>query len=200
MLVLLVEVTQLARTDGAVARGAPAGHGVARKDVMYNDFVVVGPAADPAGARGRDVLAAFGRIAHAGARFVSRGDDSGTHKMETSYWKALGMEQAKWPGYASAGQGMGEVLMMAAQLQAYTLGDRATFATYRARTGLEILVAGDPRLFNPYGVIAVNPARHPGINHAGAMRFIEWLTSAEGQSAIAAFRVDGEQLFFPGAR
>jgi len=177
-----------------------AGFGVNRRDVMYNDFVVVGPKADPAGIRGSDVLTAFRKIAEAGSRFVSRGDDSGTHKMEQSYWKAAGVEPAAIPGYASSGLGMGEVLMMAAELQGYTLTDRATYAAFRAKTGLDILVSGDPKLFNPYGVIAVNPARHPGMNHAGAMKFIEWLTSAEGQAAIAAFRVDGEQLFFPGAR
>jgi tungstate transport system substrate-binding protein len=131
---------------------------------------------------------------------VSRGDDSGTHKMEQSYWKSAGIEPAAMPGYASAGLGMGEVLMMAAEMRGYTLTDRATYVAYRAKTGLEILVSGDPKLFNPYGVIAVNPARHPGVNHAGAMKFIEWLTSPEGQAAIAAFRVDGEQLFFPKPR
>jgi tungstate transport system substrate-binding protein len=177
-----------------------AGFGVYRRDVMYNDFIVVGPKADPAGVRGSDVLTAFRKIAAAGSGFVSRGDDSGTHKMEQNYWKAAGVERAAMSAYISAGLGMGEVLMMAAEMRGYTLTDRATFAAYRAKTGLETLVSGDPRLFNPYGVIAVNPARHPDVNHAGAMQFIEWLTSAEGQAAIAAFRVDGEQLFFPNGR
>jgi len=177
-----------------------AGFGVNRRDVMYNDFIIVGSKADPAGIRGSDVLTAFKKIAAAGSRFVSRGDDSGTHKMEQSYWKAAGVEPAAMPGYVSAGLGMGEVLMMAAEMRRYTLTDRATYAAYRAKTGLEILVSGDPKLFNPYGVIAVNPARHPGVNHAGATQFIEWLTSSDGQAAIAAFRVDSEQLFFPGAR
>jgi tungstate transport system substrate-binding protein len=176
-----------------------AGFGVNRRDVMYNDFIIVGPKSDSAGIRGRDVLTAFKNIAAAGGGFVSRGDDSGTHKMEQSYWKAAGVEPAAI-SYASAGLGMGEVLMMAAEMQRYTLADRATYAAYRAKTGLEILVSGDPKLFNPYGVIAVNPARHPGVNHAGAMQLIEWLTSSEGRAAIAAFRVDGEQLFFPSAR
>ena len=174
--------------------------GVNRRDVMYNDFVIVGPKSDPAGIRGSDVLKAFEKIAAAGSRFVSRGDDSGTHKMEQSYWKAAGVDPASMFGYVSAGLGMGEVLMMAAEMRGYTLTDRATFTAYRAKTGMEILVSGDPRLFNPYGVIAVNPARHPDVNHAGAMQFIGWLTSAEGQAAIAAFRVDGEQLFFPNGR
>ncbi len=177
-----------------------AGFGVNRRDVMYNDFIIVGPKADPAGIRGSDVLTAYKRIAAAGSRFVSRGDDSGTHKMEQTYWKAAGVEPAASAGYVSAGLGMGEVLMMAAEMRGYTLTDRATYAAYRAKTGLEILVSGDPKLFNPYGVIAVNPARHPGVNHAGAMQFIEWLTSSDGQAAIGAFRVDGEQLFFPSAR
>jgi tungstate transport system substrate-binding protein len=177
-----------------------AGFGVNRRDVMYNDFIIVGPKSDPAGIRGSDVLKAFEKIAAAGGPFVSRGDDSGTHKMEQNYWKAAGVEPAAMSGYVSAGLGMGEVLMMAAEMRGYTLTDRATFAAYRAKTGLEILVSGDPRLYNPYRVIAVNPARHPDVNHAGAMQFIEWLTSAEGQAAIAAFRVDGEQLFFPNGR
>ncbi len=177
-----------------------AGFGVNRRDVMYNDFIIVGPKSDPAGIRGSDVLTAFKKIAAAGSRFVSRGDDSGTHKMEQSYWKAAGVEPAAMTGYVSAGLGMGEVLMMAAEMRGHTLTDRATYAAYRAKTGLEILVSGDAKLFNPYGVIAVNPARHHGVNYAGAMQFIEWLTSAEGQAAIAAFRVDGEQLFFPNAR
>jgi tungstate transport system substrate-binding protein len=120
--------------------------------------------------------------------------------MEQSYWKASGIEPAAMSGYVSAGLGMGEILMMAAEMRGYTLTDRATYAAYRAKTRLEILVSGDPKLFNPYGVIAVNPARHPGVNHTGAMQFIEWLISVEGQAAIAAFRVDGEQLFFPSAR
>jgi tungstate transport system substrate-binding protein len=181
-------------------RFVAAGYGVDRRDVMYNDFIVVGPGADPARTRGSDVLAAFRKIATAGSRFVSRGDDSGTDKMEKSYWRDAGIDPAILPGYVSAGLGMGEVLMMAAELRGYTLSDRATYATYRARTGLEVLVSGDAKLFNPYGVIAVNPQRHPGVNHRGAMQFIDWLTSGEGQAAIAAFRVGGEQLFFPNAR
>ena len=177
-----------------------AGFGVNRRDVMYNDFIIVGPKSDPAGIRGNDVLTAFKKIAAAGIGFVSRGDDSGTHKMEQSYWKAVRVEPIAMPGYVSAGLGMGEVLMMAAEMQRYTLSDRATYAAYRAKTGLEILVSGDSKLFNPYGVIAVNPARHPEVNHAGTKQFIEWLTSPEGQAAIAGYRVDGEQMFFPSAR
>ena len=176
-----------------------AAHGVNRRDVMYNDFVVVGPGDDPAGIRGmKDVVAAMRKLKHAGVRFVSRGDDSGTHQMELSYWKLAGVEPAG-PAYLSAGQGMGEVLTMSASLRAYTLTDRATYAAYRSRTGLEILVEGDQRLYNPYGIIAVNPKKYPGVNYPGAMMLIEWITSAEGQKLIANFKVDGVQLFFPSA-
>ncbi len=178
-------------------RFVAGGYGVGRRDVMYNDFVLVGPGDDPAGVRGlKDILAAFHRIAVKNATFVSRGDDSGTHKMELRIWKQVG-RMPKGRAYLSAGQGMGEVLTIAGQVAAYTLSDRATYGAYRGRTGLEILVEGDPQLFNPYGVIAVNPARYPDVNHRGAMRFIEWLTGEEGRRAIAEFRVGGEQLFFP---
>ena len=176
------------------------GFGVGRRDVMYNDFVVVGPGADPAGVRGsKDVVAAFRRILATKAVFVSRGDDSGTDKTEKRYWSEVG-QRPEGRQYLSAGQGMGEVLTIAAQLGAYTLTDRATHGAYRHRLGLEVLVEGDPRLFNPYGVIAVNPGRHPHVNFEGATRFIEWLTGPAGQKAIAEFRVAGETLFFPSAR
>ena len=176
------------------------GFGVNRRDVMYNDFIIVGPEQDPAGIRGRqDVLAALRTITERGARFVSRGDNSGTDQMEQSYWQQVGSKPAG-KAYISAGLGMGEVLNMAAELQAYTLTDRATYAAYRARTGLAVLVQGDARLFNPYGIIAVNPARHAGVNYAGAMKLIEWMTSPEGQKRIAAFQIGGQQLFFPHAK
>jgi tungstate transport system substrate-binding protein len=177
-----------------------AGFGVERRDVMYNDFVIVGPPADPAKVRGtRDAIAAFRRILEAKATFVSRGDDSGTDKMEKSYWGVVG-RRPEGRQYLSVGQGMGEVLTMAGSLRAYTLTDRATYGAYRTRTGLEILVEGDARMFNPYGVIAVNPARYLDVNFKGAMQFIEWLTGAEGRRAIADFRVNGEQLFFPSSK
>jgi tungstate transport system substrate-binding protein len=176
------------------------GHGVDRRDVMYNDFIVVCPAGDPAGIKGtRDVLAAFRGIAASGTRFISRGDKSGTDIMEQSYWQAAGV-RPEGKRYVSAGLGMGEVLTMAAELQACTLTDRATFITYRAKTGLAIMAEGDKRMFNPYGVIVVNPARHPGINEKGARQFSDWLVSPEGQAKIAAFRFEGQQLFFPSAR
>ena len=176
------------------------GFGVNRRDVMYNDFVVVGPKDDPAGVRGmNDVIGAFRRIVDSRATFVSRGDDSGTDKMEKGYWGEVGRR----PGgrqYLSAGQGMGEVLTMAGHLGAYTLSDRATYGAYRARAPLEILVEGDAKMFNPYGVIAVNPGRYPDVNYKAAMQFVDWITGAEGQRAIAEFRVNGEQLFFPSAK
>jgi tungstate transport system substrate-binding protein len=176
-----------------------AGHGIDRRDVMYNDFVVVGPVDDPARVRGmKDVVEAMRKLKQTGVRFVSRGDDSGTHKMELSYWKLAGIEPGG-PAYLSAGQGMGEVLTMSASLRGYTLTDRATYAAYRSRTVLEILVEEDPRLYNPYGIIAVNPKKYPGVNYRGTMTLIDWITSAEGQMLIANFKLDGVQLFFPSA-
>jgi tungstate transport system substrate-binding protein len=177
-----------------------AGDGVNRRDVMYNDFIVVGPVADPAGVKGsHDVLAALKKIVAAKVKFISRGDNSGTDQMERAYWKQIGV-QPEGGNYVSAGLGMGEVLTMAAEMQAYTLTDRATYAAYQDRTGLAIAVEGDPKMFNPYGIIAVNPARHPGINYKGAMQLIEWITSAEGQARIASFRINGQQMFFPSAK
>ena len=176
------------------------GFGVERRDVMHNDFIVVGPRSDPARIAGlRDVVEAFRRIVDARAVFVSRGDDSGTDKMEKGYWEIVG-RRPEGRQYLSAGQGMGEVLTMSGHLEAYTLSDRATYGAYRARIGLEIMVEGDRRLFNPYGVIAVNPARYKDVNYRGAMQFIEWITGPEGRRAIADFRLNGEQLFFPTPR
>lgn len=176
------------------------GHGVNRRDVMYNDFVIVGPAGDPAALRGgRDAIEAFARIADMQASFVSRGDDSGTHKMEMRYWVELGIQPAENAGYRAAGRGMGEVLLMASELGAYALTDRATYYAMKDKLDLQILVEGDTRLFNPYGAMAVNPAKYSDINFDDAMRFIEWLTSAQGQQAISEFKIDGKQLFFPNA-
>lgn len=177
-----------------------AGHGSVRKDVMYNDFVIVGPKSDPAGIRGgKDVIAAMKKIAASGAKFVSRGDESGTHQMEKGYWKDAGA-QPQGAAYVSSGQGMGQVLTMTGELQGYTLTDRATFAAFRDKIGLEILVEGDPRMFNPYGVIAVSPQKCPGVNAKGAMALVDWMVSPAGQQAIAAFKVNGQQMFFPDAR
>lgn len=193
-----VDVT-LVHARAAEDKFVAEGHGVNRRDVMYNDFIVVGPSEDPAGVKGsRNVILALKKIADSKAKFISRGDNSGTDLMEKAYWKEVG-RKPEGSAYVSAGLGMGEVLNMAAQLQAYTLTDRATYGAYRAKTGLAIVVEGDAKMFNPYGIIAVNPAKYKDINYKGAMRLIDWITSAEGQSRIAAFKVDGQQLFFPSA-
>jgi tungstate transport system substrate-binding protein len=176
------------------------GWGKERRDVMYNDFLVAGPVSDPAHVKGNtDVIDAFKKIAASGAKFISRGDNSGTDVMEKDYWK-LAATRPAGASYVSAGLGMGEVLNMAAEMGAYTLTDRATYGAYKARTGLAILVEGDKRMFNPYGIITVNPERHKGINYTGARLLVDWITSPEGQARIAAFRPAGEQLFFPSAR
>lgn len=177
-----------------------AGFGSVRKEVMYNDFIVVGPKRDPAGVRGsKDVTAAMKKISASGAKFVSRGDESGTHQMEKDYWKSAGVAP-QGARYVSAGQGMGQVLTMAGQLEGYTLTDRATYAAYKDKTGLETLVEGDPKMFNPYGIIAVNPQKHPTVNNHGAMALVNWMTAPEGQQAIAAFKINGVQMFFPSAK
>lgn len=192
--VCLVHARQL--EDQFVAEG----WGIDRHDVMYNDFIVAGPTGDPAGVKGsHDVLAAFRKIASSNVKFISRGDNSGTDVMEKNYWKEVGTKPAG-ANYVSAGLGMGEVLNMAAELKAYTLTDRATYGAYKAKTGLAVLVEGDKRMFNPYGIIAVNPAKHKGINNKGAEQLIDWMTSAEGQAKIASFKPAGEQLFFPSAQ
>ena len=176
-----------------------AGYGIDRRDVMYNDFVLVCAASDPAAlGGGKDIIAAMAKIARSPVRFISRGDNSGTNLMEKSYWKVVGIRPDP-ARYLSAGLGMGEVLTMAAELGACTLSDRATYSTYRAKTGLAIMVQGDSRMFNPYGIIAVNPARHPDIGYKAARRLIEWITSPAGQQRIASFRPDGQQLFYPMA-
>ena len=177
-----------------------AGFGSVRKDVMYNDFIIVGPGSDPAGVRGmKDVIAAMKKISASGAKFISRGDRSGTHAMENDYWKSAAVD-AKGAWYVSAGQGMGQVLTMAAQLEGYTLTDRATYAAYKDKTGLVTLVEGDPKMFNPYGIIAITPQRHPTVNNQGAMAMVNWMISPEGQKTIADFKINGVQMFFPGAR
>jgi len=176
------------------------GHGVNRRDVMYNDFILVGPQSDPLRLRGtKYVIAAFKTLGEGKAKFISRGDNSGTDQMEKNYWKQAGVEP-KGAWFISAGLGMSEVLTMAGELRGYTLSDRATYGAYRAKTGLDILVQGDPKMFNPYGVIAVNPKKYPDINYQGAMDFINWMTSDEGQKMIAEFKVNGEQLFYPSAK
>jgi tungstate transport system substrate-binding protein len=179
-----------------------AGNGALRRDVMYNDFVVVGPRADPAGIRGgRHVGVALSRILRTRNPFASRGDNSGTHMAELSYWRAAGLEPQYGSGtwYLETGAGMGATLNLAAARGAYALVDRATWLAFANRGNLAILLEGDPRLHNPYGVMLVNPARHAHVKRDDGLAFIRWLTGAAGQAAIAAFRIDGEQVFFPGA-
>ena len=186
-----------ARTDED--KFVAAGYGVNRRDLMYNDFVIVGPKRDPAGIGAiKDPAAALARIAAREAAFISRGDESGTYKKEQALWQAADIKpHGKW--YRSIGQGMEQALQIASQMRGYTLADRGTWLALRKKLDLDILVQGDSRLFNPYGVIAVNPARYPDVNYQGAMAFIAWLTSPEGQNQIAAFKIDSENLFFPDA-
>ena len=176
------------------------GYGVQRFDVMYNDFVLVGPKSDPAGVSGMtDIVRALQKIEAARAPFVSRGDNSGTHFAELQLWQAAGVDLAKRKGrwYRDTGSGMGPTLNTASGMNAYALTDRGTWLSFRNRGELVIAVQGDKRLFNQYGVILVNPAKHPHVKREAGQRFIDWLLSAEGQQAIAAYRIDGEPLFFP---
>ena len=181
------------------------GFGVRRMPVMYNDFVIVGPQTDPAGARGKDVVAALRKIAASKSAFVSRGDKSGTHAAELRYWKAAGIDApeakdaARPFDYKACGCGMGPALNIGSSSDAYVLTDRGTWLNFKNRGNLAILVEGDTRLFNQYGVIVVNPARHPQVKSALAQAFADWVVSAEGQSTIAAYKVGGHQLFFPDA-
>ncbi len=179
-----------------------AGYALARHEVMYNDFVIVGPRGDPARIDGlRDAVAALGRIAAARATFASRGDESGTHKAELALWRAAGIEvDAAGAWYRETGSGMGATLNIAAGMSAYALVDRATWLAFRNKADLAILAAGDPRLRNQYAVLAVNPARHPHVRAAAAQTFVEWVTGPIGQAAIADFTIDGEQLFHPNAQ
>src|SRR5829696_5090420 len=177
------------------------GFGVSRHEIMYNDFVVVGPKSDPAGAAGKDIQAALRRIAAAKAPFVSRGDRSGTHAAELRFWRDAGLNLAAIKGdwYKEIGQGMGPALNTASAASAYVLSDRGTWLGFKNRGDLTILVEGDQRMFNQYGVMLVNPARHPQVKAADGQSFIDWLVSGEGQNTIAEYRIDREQLFFPNA-
>src|SRR6202140_4667362 len=178
------------------------GYGIDRRDVMYNDFVIVGPSADPAAIRGlKDEKKGLAQIAPTKAQFTSRGDDSGTNRMELRLWKSAGITPDPHSGwYRDLGQGMGATLNIAAGLNAYTLTDRATWANFKNRQGLEILTEGDPALLNPYGSILVNPAKWPHVKAAEARTWHEWLTSNAGLEAITSYRINGEQLFFPPRR
>ena len=179
------------------------GHGIERREVMYNDFVIVGPRDDPAKIGGtNDAISALQMIKKSGAVFVSRGDDSGTHKAERRLWRAAGIEPGgrSDPWYREAGSGMGATLNIAAGMNAYTLTDRGTWLSFRNRRDLEILVEGDPPLFNQYGIMLVNPAKHPHVKAKEARALIDWITSPEGQRAIGKFTVEGRVLFIPNFR
>jgi tungstate transport system substrate-binding protein len=178
------------------------GHGVGRRDVMYNDFILVGPRPDPAGvAGGHDIAQALRAIRDAQAPFVSRGDRSGTHAAELRLWEAAGIDiaAARGPWYRETGAGMGASLNTASAMDAYVLADRGTWLSFGNRGNLTIVVEGDRRLFNQYGVILVNPERHPQVKKKDAQAFIDWLVSPGGQAAIAGYRIHGEQLFYPDA-
>ncbi|MGA0594541.1 extracellular solute-binding protein [Enterovirga sp. CN4-39] len=177
------------------------GFGVKRQEVMYNDFIIVGPKSDPAKAAGKDVLEGLRKIAAAKAPFISRGDRSGTHAAELRYWKDAGVDLAATKGdwYKEIGQGMGPALNAGSAQNAYVLADRGTWLSFKNRGDLAVLVEGDQRLFNQYGVMLVNPAKHPHVKTAEGQAFIDWLVSPEGQRAIGDYKIEGEQLFFPNA-
>jgi tungstate transport system substrate-binding protein len=174
------------------------GFGVKRFPVMYNDFVLVGPASDPAGVKGRDVVAALKNIAASNAPFISRGDKSGTNAAELRYWAMAGAA-GKGSGYRECGCGMGPALNIAASSGAYALTDRGTWLSFKNRGDLTVLVEGDSRLFNQYGVMLVNPAKHPQVKVPEGQKFIDWLVSPAGQSVIASYKINGQQLFFSNA-
>jgi tungstate transport system substrate-binding protein len=177
------------------------GQGVKRHPVMYNDFVLVGPKSDPAAVKGKDIETALKAIKAKGAPFISRGDRSGTHSAELALWKACGIdiEKEKGPWYRSIGQGMGAALNTAGASEGYVLSDRGTWISFKNKGDLAILVEGDKRLFNQYGVMLVNPEKHPNVKKELGQKFVDWLISPEGQKAIADYKIDGQQLFFPNA-
>jgi len=195
----VVFVHDRAAEDKFVGEGA----GVDRRDVMYNDFVLIGPKSDPAKVSGgKDIAQALRGVAQAKAPFVSRGDKSGTHAAELRYFKDAGVDPAEGRGtwYRETGSGMGPALNTASSMNAYILSDRGTWLTFKNRGELRIVVEGDRKLFNPYGVILVNPAKHAHVKKAEGLAFMDWLVSAEGQAAIASYKVGGEQLFFPSSQ
>jgi tungstate transport system substrate-binding protein len=177
------------------------GWGLKRSPVMYNDFVIVGPTADPAGVKGKDVADALRKLAAGSSSFISRGDKSGTHAAELRYWKAMGLDSpaGKVAGYKECGCGMGQALNIASSSEAYALTDRGTWLSFKNRGNLAVLVEGDRRLFNQYGVIVANPAKFPHVKKDLAQAFADWVVSPDGQATIASYKIDGEQLFFPNA-
>jgi tungstate transport system substrate-binding protein len=175
------------------------GWGVKRYPVMYNDFILVGPKNDPAGTKGKDIVQALQKLSAANSEFVSRGDKSGTHAAELRYWKLAGADAAKGSGYKECGCGMGPALNIAASSNAYVLADRGTWLNFKNRADLAVLVEGDTKLFNQYGVMVVNPAKHPHVKAQDAQKFVDWIVSPAGQQAIAGYKIGGEQLFFPNA-
>jgi len=175
------------------------GFAVKRLEVMYNDFVLIGPKADPAKTKGNDIVEALKKVAGANAEFISRGDKSGTHAAELRYWKMADLTDKMGSGYKSCGCGMGPALNMAASSGGYVLADRGTWLNFKNRADLAVLVEGDKRLFNQYGVMLVNPAKHPHVKAADGQKFVDWLVSAPGQTVIANYKIGGESLFFPNA-
>ncbi|MDP2007337.1 MAG: extracellular solute-binding protein [Rubrivivax sp.] len=178
------------------------GFSTQRRPVMYNDFVLIGPKADPAGTRGKDIAAALRKLATKGSEFISRGDKSGTHAAELRYWKGAGIDMtaAKPAGYKECGCGMGPALNIASSSNAYVLADRGTWLNFKNRGDMAVLVEGDKRLFNQYGVMVVNPARHAHVKKDLAQNFADWIVSPAGQAAIADYKIGGEPLFFPNAQ
>lgn len=175
------------------------GFAIKRFPVMYNDFVLIGPAADPASVKGKDIVEALKKLSDSNGNFVSRGDKSGTHAAELRYWKMAGVVAPVFANYKACGCGMGPALNMAASTGAYVLADRGTWLNFKNRADLAVLVEGDKRLFNQYGVMVVNPARHPQTKAAEAQKFVDWIISPAGQAVIAGYKINGEPLFFPNA-
>ncbi|TXT37872.1 MAG: hypothetical protein FD135_3291 [Comamonadaceae bacterium] len=197
--VLLPEFKKSSGIDVKVVALGTGQFAVKRLEVMYNDFVLVGPAADPVNVKGNDVVEALRKLAAANGPFISRGDKSGTHAAELRFWKMADLADKPGSGYKSCGCGMGPALNMAASTNGYALTDRGTWLSFKNRGELKVLVEGDKRLFNQYGVMLVNPAKHPHVKAADGQKFVDWVVSPAGQGVIASYKIGGEQLFFPNA-